>query len=337
MGNLLNIHKMTSWWQSVIYGRRLSERNIEKLEQLENEIQQVDQQVKTVLEGLDLVSKTCTKGQVLLSCLAALALFLKFTYSSVILFRRALWLSLVLFGVVYIIRRVYVAWIWYNIRRSRLKLAKLKTRKTNLLEELKQKSDFYKVFDVLRRFDENYKSVQDSPNTQRNSRLEEESPGAFREYQVQQIESSENRIQARTPHSVSTEISRSSSSQDVTNNAVEDCLGYLPKNSAQKDSFKPQQRDKLSSTERKTNAYRAILQSWFGSILQWIVYGLSGEHNLQLEEQLEVLRETLELEKAKRKKLEAELKRILENRKLGETEEVVENKGKTKNAEMSTS
>lgn len=333
----MNIHKMTSWWQSVIYGRRLSERNIEKLEQLENEIQQVDQQVKTVLEGLDLVSKTCTKGQVLLSCLAALALFLKFTYSSVILFRRALWLSLVLFGVVYIIRRVYVAWIWYNIRRSRLKLAKLKTRKTNLLEELKQKSDFYKVFDVLRRFDENYKSVQDSPNTQRNSRLEEESPGAFREYQVQQIESSENRIQARTPHSVSTEISRSSSSQDVTNNAVEDCLGYLPKNSAQKDSFKPQQRDKLSSTERKTNAYRAILQSWFGSILQWIVYGLSGEHNLQLEEQLEVLRETLELEKAKRKKLEAELKRILENRKLGETEEVVENKGKTKNAEISTS
>ncbi|EME29986.1 hypothetical protein Gasu2_06260 [Galdieria sulphuraria] len=310
---------MVNWWQSVLYGRRFSDRNIEKLEHIESEIQNVELQVKSILESLGIVSRNCTKGQVLVSCLFASSLFLTIAYSGVLLFRRASLLFIISLILIYLFRRVYVSWIGYNVRRCRLKLAKLKTRKVHLLEDLKQKNDFYKVFDVLKRFDENYKSQQDIPDIRQSSKLEEESMSSVSETKVQKVQDSKSASVSNTPekvqHSISTEISRSYSSQGGSNNTIDEYFGSSSRNPTQQDIFKRQKREKVDLTEieRQTNSFHSILQSWLGSLIHWIVYSLSGEHNIQLEEQLELLRETLELEKVKRKKLEAELRRILSN------------------------
>ncbi|GJQ12588.1 hypothetical protein GpartN1_g4379.t1 [Galdieria partita] len=320
---------MVNWWQSVLYGRRSSDRSIEKLEHIESEIQNVEQQVKSILESLGIVSRNCTKGQVLVSCLFVSSLFLTVAYSRVLLFRRATWLCIMLLALIYIFRRVYASWIGYNARRYRLKLAKLKTRKVHLLEELKHKNDFYKVFDVLKRFDENYKSLQDKPYNHQSAKLEEESTSIVSESR-QKMEHPKSASVDNTPEkvhdSVSTEISRSHSSQDGSNNDVHELFGSSSQHPIQQDFFKRQQPEKVDSTDtaRQTNSCRSILQSWFGSLVYWMVYSLSGEHSIQLEEQLEVLRETLELEKMKRKKLEAELRRIITKQNLVSSERAPE-------------
>jgi hypothetical protein len=312
---------MVNWWQSVLYGRRFSDRNIEKLEQLESEIQQIEQQVQYFLENIGTVSRNCTKGQVLLSCLSAFFLFLTVGYSGIVLFKSTLWIFIALLVLVYLFRRAYVALIWYNIRRCRLKLAKLKTRKVHLLEELKQKNDFYKVFDVLKRFDENYKNLQERTDTRHDKRVEEDRTSTSK---GQQTESPKHASVTHTPEggplSVSTEISRSSSSQDASNIAIEQYLGSsLKENNIQESSSKKGKT--LSFHGSGTSSNQTLLHSWLSSIANWIVFGLSGEHNLQLEEQLEMLRESLELERAKRRKLEEELRKIVTRRKLVDTEE----------------